>query len=304
VTSNPIVVLWNPHSGMSEVSVAARSLLESRDECRLLETSSGPEAIERAADAAEQGAELVVAAGGDGTVNAVAQGLLRAGESARLGVIPTGTGNDLCRSLAVPLDPLQAAQWLLDHGEDHVRRIDVAELRSPSKQSTFVNMATGGNSGRFTQQLTDEMKEFWGPLCYLRGTLTIVSDLIVFNARIRFDDGPQERFNALNVFIANGRTAGGGLRAAPQASLEDGLLDAIIVLDGTPVDLAGLATRYVVGDYLQSELIIHRRVRRLSLQADPTMMFSADGDVVTDEPVEFLVREKALQVVVGADYDP
>lgn len=235
-------------------------------------------------------------------MNAVAKGVLNSGASARFGVLPTGTGNDLCRSLAIPLNPLQAARWLTAESGEHVRRIDTVVLRSPLQERAYVNMATGGNSGEFTQQLTDEMKSFWGPLCYLRGTLTVLSDLVVFNLKVCFDDGPEESYQALNVFVANGRTSGGGLQVAPEAGLEDGLLDVMIVQDGRPVDLAVLATRFVVGDYLQSDLIVHRRVRSLTIDADPPIMFTTDGDVACETPVEFAVRPRTLQVVTGADY--
>lgn len=296
------LVLWNPHSGSSNKAEAARALLDGADGCRVLETASRRQAGELAAEAARGGVELVIAAGGDGTVNAVAQGLLREASSTRLGILPTGTGNDLSRSLGIPLDPLQAAEWLIEHDESSVRSIDVVDLRTPSDSLAYVNMATGGNTGQFTRQLDDEMKEFWGPLCYLRGTLTVLADLTVYDLTIRVDDGPEERFEALNVFVANGRTSGGGLLVAPQASLEDGLFDVIVVLEGQPIDLAGLAAQFVVGEYLQNDLVVHRQARSLSVRADPTMDFSADGDAVTGEPAEFSVRESALPVVVGSDY--
>lgn len=300
--SGKIEVLWNPASGSSAKALAAQSLFADRSDCRLVETSTREEAVDLATAAAAGGAKMVVAAGGDGTVNAVAQGLIRADSKAVLGILPTGTGNDLARSLGIPLNPVFAAELILDRAAHNVHSIDVVDLHTPTRETTYLNMATGGNSGRFTQQLTDDMKQFWGALCYLRGTLTVISDLTVFELSIRIDDAPPERFSALNVFVANGRTSGGGLQAAPHASLEDGLLEVIIVLDGGPIDLAAMAAKYVVGSYLESDLVIHRRARSLSIEAEPDMVFSADGDVVTSEPVEFRIREAALPVVVGPDY--
>lgn len=296
------LVLWNPASGSSEKALAAQSLLADHRDYSIVETSSREEAVDLATEAATQGIKIVVAAGGDGTVNAVAQGLLNAASETALGILPTGTGNDLARSLAIPLDPVIAAQTLLAESVPTVRRIDAVDLRTPTQQTTYVNMATGGNSGRFTQQLTDDMKQFWGALCYLRGTLNVISDLTVFDLSVCVDNEPMESFSALNVFVANGRTSGGGLQAAPHASLEDGLLEVIIVLDGGPIDLAAMAAKHVVGSYLESELVIQRRGETVSIESEPAMVFSADGDVVTEEPVVFSVRHAALPVVVGPDY--
>eukprot|EP00913_Durusdinium_trenchii_P010940 g10269.t1 len=254
--------------------------------------------------AAGDGVELVVAAGGDGTVNSIAQGIQSSGNAACMGILPTGTGNDLARSLAMPLDLLQAAQLLIEHQDTHVRSIDTALLETDSTERPFVNMATGGNSGQFTQQLTDEMKSFWGALCYLRGTLTVMANLKVFDLRVSYDGGTVEEFRALNVFIANGRTSGGGLNVAPRASLEDRLLDTIIVKDGPPVDLAILATRYVAGDFHESDLIVFRQARRLSIEADPPITFTVDGDVATESPAEFSIQPEQLRVVVGPEYQP
>lgn len=302
MASKRVAVLWNPQSGSSDQSLAARELLEARDDCTVQETSSGAHATRLAEEAATGGSELVIVAGGDGSVNAVVQGLMKTASPARLGILPTGTGNDLCRSLAIPLDPVEAAAWLTTCDEQFFRSIDVVTMRSPAEKLSYANMATGGNSGQFTEQLTDEMKQFWGPLCYLRGSLTVISDLVVFDLRVSFDGQPSEIYKALNVFVANGRTSGGGLQVAPRAELEDGRLDVVVVRDGAAVDLAMLATRFVVGDYLQSDLIVHRRVRTLSLEADPPILFSADGDVAMESPVEFSVSESALPVIVGRDY--
>lgn len=297
-----IVVLWNPTSGSAGRAAAARTRLEECDRCEVRETTSAEDAQKQAAQLAEEGESLVLAAGGDGSVNAVLQGLMQRPEQVRFGVLPAGTGNDLCRTLGVPLDPLLAAEYYTSSDPIPMRSIDVVQLRSASRTQWFANMATAGNTGRYSGLLTDEMKAFWGPMCYLRGAVDVISDLTVHDLTIRFDDDPPQRLQALNVLVANGRTSGGGLQAAPHASIEDGLLDVVVVLDGRPLDLAGLATRYLLSDYLESELIVHQRVHRVSLESEPTMTISADGDVAADDPAEFTVHERALRVVVGSEY--
>jgi diacylglycerol kinase (ATP) len=152
--------------------------------------------------------------------------------------------------------------------------------------------------------LTDDMKQRWGPFVYLRGAVDVLSSLVTFDTRLRFDDGQEEIVPALNVVVANGRTSGGGLQAAPHANPEDGLLDVIVVLDGSPIDLAVLAAKFVVSDYVQSDLVIFRRARQVSIASKPALRFSADGDWITEQPVTFEVLPAALPVTVGPEYAP
>jgi diacylglycerol kinase (ATP) len=148
------------------------------------------------------------------------------------------------------------------------------------------------------------LKATWGPLSYLIGTVKALPDLSDFETYIGWDDEAPERIDALNVVVANGRTAGGGQPAAPRANPEDGLLDVVIVRDCTGVELAGLAARALTGDYLDSEHVLFRRVRRLRVESRPGMWFNVDGELHTNEPVSFEVMPGALHVAVGPSYRP
>ena len=135
----------------------------------------------------------------------------------------------------------QAAE-LIENGK--TCRADIVHGATAGDQLFYANMATGGNTGRFTKSLTDEMKQFWGPLVYVRGVVDVLAELVRYDIKVCFDDRQPEQFSALNVFVANGRTSGTGLQVAPDASLEDGLLDVVIVLDCEPIEIAGLAADF------------------------------------------------------------
>ena len=122
-----------------------------------------------------------MAAGGDGTVHAVVNGLAPDFGGARLAVLPLGTGNDLRRSLAIPDDPL-AALDLLDSGRE--RLIDVIRVETPSRSLYAVNTASGGFSGQLQEALTEEMKAAWGPLAYLRGAAAVLPDLTDYHTML------------------------------------------------------------------------------------------------------------------------
>ncbi len=295
-------VLWNSHSGSAEANAAVRERLLESPAVTLIETSSRDDAMRQARLAAERGASRVVAAGGDGTANAVVAGILQADAGAALAVLPLGTGNDLARSLGMPLDPLEAADVCLTGA---IHRIDVVHAEGRREDNAFpivsyANMATGGNTGKYLEILTDEMKRFWGPMCYLRGVIDVVKELDVYDIELQADDGSPQRHRALNVFIANGRTSGGGMSVAPQSQLDDGVLDYMIVLDSSPLELASLTADYLFFDrFLESDLIVHGRARRLSIVSDPPLPFTADGDSLPETPVEFEVLPGRLPVVTG-----
>jgi diacylglycerol kinase (ATP) len=148
------------------------------------------------------------------------------------------------------------------------------------------------------ERLTDEVKQSWGAWSYLRSAVPVVADLRGFDTSIQLDDNPPERHNVWNVIVANTHIAAGGLPVAPRASIDDGLLDVIIVLDGTPLDITRLATEFFLGDYLEDDRVIYQTARRIRVQSDPEISFVADGETITGQPYTFIVKPCALRVVV------
>ncbi|MBW3542920.1 MAG: diacylglycerol kinase family lipid kinase [Planctomycetes bacterium] len=296
-----MLVIWNPGAGSVAENAELRQSLAQRSDLRFEETTDAGHAIRLAAEAVREGLETVAAAGGDGTVHAVLQGLMPDPGRTRLAVIPLGTGNDLCRTLGIPrlADPTGE---LLAGGR--FRRLDVVEMTLGDRVTYFLNVAAGGNGALVSDHLTEEMKTRWGPLCYLRGAVNVMLNLVTYRVAARFDGGPAEQFEALNVVVGNGRACGGGVAASPHANPEDGLLDVVIVLDGSPLDVAVVAAQFVLSDYVRSEHVIFRRARELSLVSEPPLPFSADGDRYAAAAVQFRVLPRALEVLVGHEYQP
>lgn len=264
----------------------------------LRETTSREEARELASAAALDGIPLVVAAGGDGTVNTVIHGLYESGGAATLGILPLGTGNDLCRTLNIPLDPLEAFD-LLARGAPAPRAIDLVRADSEERSFVFANMSSGGNSRRVRSCLTDEMKRSWGGWAYLRGALEVLTDLTGFRVSVKLDDAEAKTLDLWNVVVANGNTVAGGVNVAPQADISDGLLDVILVQDGTPLDVAALTTKLLLSNYLEDERIIFRRAARVEFCSEPPMEFVADGETIGNTPATFTVLPRALKVIAG-----
>ena len=275
-------------------------------ECRSVTDPAS--AAEAARQAAADGVERVVAVGGDGTVHLVANGLMALGPDERpaLGVLPMGTGNDLARTLG--FDPDEDPATLVTRLRDaELRAVDVLRATSAGATRYIINALTGGFSGALHDALTDEQKAAWGPFAYLISAVETLPDLEPFRVDVGWEDGPPETLSVLNLAVANGRTAGGNGPVAPRASLEDGLLDVVLVRDAPALDLARLATRALAAhgggpDYLDDDLVVFNQARSVRLASEPGLPLVADGEPWCDTPFEVRVVPGALRVAVGPDY--
>lgn len=299
------LVIWNPTARRAGVAAELRSRLEADRRFELRETAAPDDARRWAREAIEdERIDTVVAAGGDGTIHAVVNGLAEGSGPIRngslvvaksLAILPLGTANDLCRSLLFPLDPMPAFE-LID--APRRRRIDLARIEGPGVERIFVNAASGGNSTRVTELLTAEIKQRWGPWAYLRGVVDVVSDLTDYDLRLQHDDQPEEQIDAWNFVVANGPFSAGGIEVAPGADMADGLLDLIVIRGGTPLDAADLAGNLLLGNYLEHEQVVHRRVVRARLETHPASATSVDGEPIANQPLTFSVLPAALEVLV------
>lgn len=265
--------------------------------------TEGPEDVVEAAREWREG--LLMIAGGDGTINDAINGLGEAGfpESVTLGLLPAGTGNDLAATLCIPEDPDLAEDVIR---QNRVRTLDAARVRSEGiGERFFINVATGGLGAEISDANAGELKKRWGKLSYLRASLEIAREFDVREITLRLD-GEEREVRAVNMAVGNCRYAGGGWLAAPRANPEDGLLDVVVIEDvGLPEVLALAPTALARSDYLDKEGVFFARAREIRVETQPPGLdFTADGEVIGDEPVEFSVIPRALKVVVGPEYVP
>lgn len=295
------LVIVNPNAGSSDLLTRIEQPLADAG-FTIHRTQAPGDAGRAAAAAADDGFDLVVAAGGDGTVTEVVDGLVAGGGRARLGLLPLGTGNDLARTLAVPLD-VEAALAALLKGDE--RAIDLIRAEVDGAPAVHaVNVAAGGFSGRVDEEMTAEAKGRWGVLAYVFGAAKVLPDLTGYKTRLTWDDGNDEIVDAFNVVVANGRSCAGGKMVAPFANPEDGLLDVVVVRSGSLLDIAGVAARLALGNYLDSDVVSLRRARSVRVASEPPMLFNVDGELQPEGPITFRVLPGALRVLVGPGYTP
>jgi diacylglycerol kinase (ATP) len=295
-------VICNPTSGGGSYDPD-----EIREELEGLEVEwVETEGSEDAVGAAEEWREgLLIVAGGDGTINEAINGLGRAGfpEGVTLGILPAGTGNDLAATLCIPEDPDLAKDVIL---QNRGRWLDVARVRSEGiGERFFINVATGGLGAEISDANDEELKKRWGKLSYLRASLEVARNFDVREITL-YLDGEGHQVKAVNIAVGNCRYTGGGWPATPKANPEDGLLDVVVIETLGVADLLGLAPAVLEeSGYLDRDGVLFVRAKEIRIETQPPgLEFTADGEVIGNEPARFSVLPQALKVIVGPDYVP
>lgn len=289
-----ICVILNPSSGSVRDIDAVEGQIAKLEGAEVFLTTKSGSAARCARTAIRKGHEIIVAAGGDGTLNEVINGIGENLGDTRVGLLPLGTGNDFARSIGIPTD-LDAALEVIRAGE--TRMVDLVRVTSDEVRY-FVNVSAGGFSGLVDEKLTPEMKKTWGPLAYLRSAAAALPELRAYRTTLAFDNTDSSVLELYNVVVANGRYVGGGTLIAPEASIDDGLLDIILIQKRSAPELVLLAAQVALGNHLASDAIVFRRAAKLTVNSKPGMWFNVDGELVGNEPARFEILPRALRFVV------
>jgi YegS/Rv2252/BmrU family lipid kinase len=261
-------------------------------------TGAAGDAVRLAAEGSTR-YETVVAVGGDGTISEVANGILSADTEAALGVIPRGTGSDLVRTLGIPTG-LEAAASLLASGAR--RRIDVgrATFSGPHGEKTsrwFVNAAEVGAGAMVAAAMNRASRRLPGAPAFWWAILTTLLRYRASPVSIVADGSPPLELLLSNAWIANGCYSGGGMRSAPRAALDDGLLDVVAVAHGPAMRrLLGLL-KLRSGAFVEMPEVQYRTAARVEVTADAPLPVEVDGDAVGATPAAFEVVPGRLTVV-------
>lgn len=183
--------------------------------------------------ALEAGADLVIAAGGDGTVRAVAE--VVSGSGTAFALLPSGTGNLLARNLGLPLDDVGAAIDVAYAGEDRaidVGVIDVRRADASVDRHTFVVMAGAGLDAKMIEATDEDLKKKAGILAYVQAIARVLRDGSRLHLRYRVDDGTPTRVTAHTLIVANCGSLPGRILLLPQAQIDDGVLDVLFLKPG------------------------------------------------------------------------
>jgi YegS/Rv2252/BmrU family lipid kinase len=233
-------------------------------------------------------ADLVIIGGGDGTLNAAADGLIRT--HLPLGILPLGTANDLARTLEIPADLAAAARVI---AERRLHRIDLGRVNGKH----FFNVASLGLSVRLAEELGVDVKRRWGVLGYPLTLWRTLEAHRAFRVEIRCDQ-TVVRLRAMQISIGNGRHYGGGMTVAADAAIDDGALDLVSV---APQGLSGLIAnlpRLRWGWHGDGGPVRHWRCREIEVRTSSPMPVNTDGEVTTRTPARIDVVPGAIAVFV------
>ena len=252
---------------------------------------------ELARDAAEAGTDLVVAVGGDGTVNEVASGLV--GSATRLAVIPRGTGVDFVRTFAIPTRLEDAVRVAL-HGATRVvdaGRVGYRTWSGDAGEGWFVNVAGVGMSGAVAKRTNESSKALGGKVSYFWSTLAVFARWQNTEVQVTVD-GEIRSGRMHEVIVANGRYLGGGMMMTPDATPDDGRFDVLVIGDLTKADLVRTLPKVYRGTHLPHPKAELLRGATVSVDAPDPLPVQLDGEQPGTTPVRFEVVPGALRLRV------
>lgn len=271
-------------------------------EFSLFVTKRPNDATSSARKASLLGAALIIAVGGDGTIQEVVNGLMRAGNPVerrpQLGIINAGTGHGFAQSLGLPAG-LEDQCAAIAFGT--VRRVDIGRATFKDRSGRrieryFVNECQAGIGGRVVEKVQAGRKKLGGFLAF--GLTTLTAALLCPNRSIRFsvDDGPEEEGQFVGIVAANGSVMAGGMRLAPQATVEDGRLDILFMHGQTRFERLRNFPKIYSGTHLGSPKFSCLRGRSISLGSEESVSFEADGEMFGRLPCRIDVLPSALEM--------
>jgi diacylglycerol kinase (ATP) len=291
------LVIVNPSSGGGwalRAEPAVRSLLVERGRpAEFVRSKSAEDIRALAAGATAEGFRYVVALGGDGAFHHLIEGVR--GTDTVAGFFPAGSGNDIARALGIPCDPVRAADTFL---RARPRAVDLVRVRfDDGRVAHYIGAGGMGLDAEAAHLANTRFKKWPGVSRYMAGMFTVFFREPLLELSAEIDDlawsGP-----ALFAAVANSSSYGSGVRIAPDARMDDGSLDVVIVGD---VSLLRLVEAMPIvlssGDLREFPEVMRYRGRRISLRADRAAMVHGDGEELGSSPAEFEVLPGAVRVM-------
>jgi diacylglycerol kinase (ATP) len=288
-----IDVIYNPVAGPRAVNRIdqVRSYLSAHGlPFRILETTASGEAVGMARQAAEEGSDAVVAVGGDGTMNEVADGL--AGSETRLAFVPHGTGNVFAREFSLP-ESVEGCLALLTSG----KTISVRMAKANDRR--FVLLASAGFDAEVVERMNSGQKNLLGIAAYL---LCGARHLLRSQPPLWIEFPGRDRVEAQTVIVARGKKYGGNVTIAPAGDIEGDTFQVIALLRKGRWSIAKFALDTLRGKHTASRHVLVRESPSLFVRSSIPSACQVDGEYLGPLPVRFTMTDTLLRIVVPADF--
>ncbi len=289
------LVIFNARArGAGDPQTLRRSFAREHD-CEFCATTDGTDVKHQVQTAIERGTERIIVAGGDGSVSRVVDALANDFSQVDLAILPLGTGNDLARSLGIPIGNLDAACELALSKPS----VPIDVVRVFDGTATFlINAASAGFGGQVAANIADIDKARWGAFAYWMRAVGELVNLPQFDIHLDLDNWSFDT-RAYGLTIANGRFLGGGFPIAREAFVDDGMFDVTVIPVLPTLELLAAGLNYMVGVSSGGDRLLNYRAKRVHVTSKPEMLFSIDGDPIREVDTTFEVLPKALRVVAG-----
>ncbi|WP_409304061.1 diacylglycerol kinase [Peribacillus sp. SCS-155] len=287
-------LIYNPTSGREAIKKHLPEVLERLElagyEASCHATTCEGDATRAARIAIERGYEVVIAAGGDGTIYEVVNGLADAEYRPKLGVIPVGTTNDFARAIHVPRSVVAATDII---AAGHTMPIDIGKMND----KYFINIAGGGRLTELTYEVPSKLKTMIGQLAYYLKGIEMLPSIKATEVSIEYD-GKIFEGEIMLFLVANTNSVGGFERLAPDASLNDGMFTLLILKKTNLADFIRVATLAIRGEHVNDKNVIYAKANRIKVMTKDKMQLNLDGEFGGVAPAEFVNQYRHFDVFV------
>ena len=287
-------LIYNPTSGREAMKKSLPEVLAKLEaagyEASCHMTTGEGDATRAAEIAIERGYDVVIAAGGDGTIYEVVNGLARAEKRPKLGIIPTGTTNDFARALHLPKSIEGAADIIAD---GHTMPIDIGKMND----KYFINIAGGGRLTELTYEVPSKLKTMLGQLAYYIKGIEMLPSFKASEVTIEYD-GKLFEGEIMLFLVANTNSVGGFEKLAPDASLNDGMFTLLILKKANLADFVRIVTLAIRGEHVHDKNVIYVKANRIKVTTKEKMMLNLDGEFGGVAPAEFVNQYRHFEVFI------
>lgn len=299
-------LIYNPSSGREIIKKSLSDIIDVYENAGY-ETSAfrtTPEvrsAQNEAKRAAEAQFDLIIAAGGDGTINEVINGVAPLRKRPKLAILPAGTTNDFARALQIPRNNFIDAAKLIE--KEQSIDMDIGQVQMGDNVRYFVNIGAAGSLTELTYDVPPQLKSLFGSIAYFVKGAELLPQIGNVPIRVSYDEGEYEG-NASMVFVAMTNSVGGFEKIAPDSMLGDGKFTLIIVKTTNLVEIMRLVTLILNdGRHVNNPNIIYTKTSKVDLETlnDDRLMINLDGEYGGDAPAQFINIQKHIDFVADID---
>lgn len=286
-------LIYNPSSGREEVRRLLPDILNRLDmagiETSCHATSGEADATREAEKAVERGYDIIIAAGGDGTLNEVVDGMAGKANTPPLGIFPLGTTNDFARAMGIPRKWEEYVDLII---KGDTRPIDIGKANNRH----FINIAGGGSLTQLTYEVPSRLKTMLGQLAYYIKGIEKMVNLSPTELTISAEGFEPMHGEFMMFLIANTNSVGGFEKLAPGAVIDDGLFDVIAVKRCNLAEFIRLGTMALRGDHFNDPHVIYFRTRKMEVTSPAKVLLNLDGELGGELPGVFENLPRHLRI--------